>query len=140
MSNASTSAEENGPLPQDKILHLLQDCSNNLRHAKAQQWQAGYLTLVAYGALVTAAYQVVGPCRPLSAAWPITLAVIWSVLIFAAGAIGVWMVWDLQRWMARLRESMTEAEKHCPDEYRRIAGTSCRGNNYHSVSVCFRRN
>ena len=137
MSDTSNPAQEvdlpQDEIPQDKILHLLQDCSNNLRHAKAQQWQAGYFTILAYGALLVAADRVGDASRPLTGAWPSTLAVIWSVLILAAGAIGVCMVWDLQCWMQRLRKSLSEAEKHCSDEYQRIAGGSGGGSAYHSI-------
>ncbi|NQV48071.1 MAG: hypothetical protein HQ504_09855 [Rhodospirillaceae bacterium] len=129
----SENEPEQFPLASDQILHLLQDCSNNIRHAKAQQWQAGYFTILAFGAHIVAAHQVVDASCALTEAWPIILAVIWSVLIFAAGAFGAVVIWDLQLWMSHLRKSMTAAEEHFSEPYRTIAGGSGGRNDYHSV-------
>lgn len=115
-----------------QLLHLVQDCSNNLRHAKTQQWLAGHLTILAYAALIAAAYAVHDSWRPLSGAWPCSLAIAGPVLTVLAGAIGVSMVWDLQRWMARLRKQVSATEEHFSCQYRHIAG-SLHGGNYHSV-------
>ena len=126
--SSSLSSEENA-----QLLHLVQDCSNNLRHAKAQQWLAAHLTILAYAALVASAYGVAAPDRPLMGAWPIILVAIGSVLTFVAFVIGVWIIWDLQSWASRLRKSLSNAEKHFSCRYRKIAGSLHGGNNYHSV-------
>lgn len=127
--SSSLSSEENV-----QLLHLVQDCSNNLRHAKAQQWQAGYFTILAYAAIVAAAYAVTDAIYPLTGVWPNFLVAIGSLLSLIAFAIGVWMVWDSQCWMARLRRSLGVAEEHFSCRYRRIAG-SIHGDKttYHSV-------
>ena len=125
---SSLSSEENA-----QLLHLVQDCSNNLRHAKAQQWLAAHLTILAYAALVASAYAVAAPDRPLTGVWPYILVAVGSVLTLVAGAIGVWMVWDLQSWAARLRKSLSVAENHFSCRYKKIAGCLHGGNNYHSV-------
>ena len=126
---SSLSSEENA-----QLLHLVQDCSNNLRHAKTQQWLAAHLTVLAYAALVASAYAVAAPDRPLTGAWPYILVAVGSVLTLVAGAIGVCMVRDLQHWMARLRKSLSDAEKHFSRRYREIADCLHGGDNYHSVS------
>jgi hypothetical protein len=123
-----TTSEENA-----QLLHLVQDCSNNLRHAKTQQWLAGHLTILAYAALVAAAYAVHDSWRPLTGARPCILATAGSVLTLLAGVIGVLVVWDLQRWMARLRKQVSAAEKHFSCQYKLIAGALHGGNDYHSV-------
>jgi hypothetical protein len=117
----------------EQLLHLIKDCSDNLRHAKSQQWQAGNFTILIYAALVLAAREIVPQGQPLTQAMSSFLIALWSVLIVATGAIGVWMVWDFQTWMQRLRTSLSCAEGKLSIKYRDIA-SSMHGDDYLSLS------
>jgi hypothetical protein len=88
---------------------------------------------LAYAALVAVAYGLADLSVSHTPFWSGVLATTFSIAVLATGLIGVAMVWDLQRWMARLRQSVSEAEGHFSQRYQQIAGSIHGGGNYHSV-------
>jgi len=125
---APLSTEENA-----QLLHLVRDCSDNLRYAKTQQWRAGHLTILTYAALIGTAYGIFGKDHFLAATTSKVLSNVLSSLVVLTGAAGIVVVWNLQRWMSHLRGSLSAAEKHFGDIYNTIASPLHGGQNYASV-------
>ena len=108
MSEPLTS-EENA-----QLLHLLKDNSDNIRHAKAQQWQVGYYTLLAYGGLVVTAYKAPSLTHSLSCIFGVLLC----ISTFGILILSIFAVKNLHEWISNLRKSMEGAEKHLSCKYR----------------------
>jgi hypothetical protein len=103
----------------DQLIFLVQDATDNIRLAKRQQWNVGYYTILLYAALVLIAEHVPNAILALPS-YKVALAVSGALLAAVAACGGVFVMWNLQRWMTKYRIRIVKAEKKFCKEYNEI--------------------